>query len=168
MAAHSMPSIHIYATLIYLILAIVFLLSSVGSSFDLPNLRPSTLQRALISLKSRSLQTLPTSANEPSFNVTDDCFEILNNVVVGYVMNGGGRTKEENFRDRYRVFLKLYATHKDTLQLLKTQPLKNAVPLMIYDQGKDRGIAVQLSLQQVCDVYRLPMVGSQKKDLGKE
>lgn len=84
MAEHLMPPLHPFASSIHLILAIVLFLASFGTSFGFPSLQSSSHQHASISPKSRNLLTPPISANEPSLNVTDNCFENFNNVAASY------------------------------------------------------------------------------------
>ncbi|KAF2427850.1 hypothetical protein EJ08DRAFT_720092 [Tothia fuscella] len=61
---------------------------------------------------------------------------------------------------QYRVYLKSYATHNDTLQLLQSPLLHDTPPVYVYDRGRNRGFVVNITLQQVCDVYKLPIVNT--------
>jgi len=101
-------------------------------------------------------QIPPKPATESPYNLTDDCQKIVIRIL-DQMYVGGGKVPEIN-ELQYRVFLKSYTTHNDTLELLKIPLLRNAVPTFIYDQGKNRGFVVKITLQEVCDVYKLPAV----------
>jgi hypothetical protein len=58
----------------------------------------------------------------------------------------GPRNKDTSFR----VVLKPFATHSDTLELLQLPPLRNVTPIAIFDQEKDRGFLAKLTEDQLC------------------
>jgi hypothetical protein len=52
----------------------------------------------------------------------------------------------------YRVFLKPFASHADTLEILKMPRLRAVVPTTMFDQAKDRGFIAKLTDEQLCDI----------------
>jgi hypothetical protein len=73
-------------------------------------------------------------------------------------MMGGGTRGSEGPPLRYCIYLKSYAAHNDTLELLRTPLLQDLKPTMIFDQEKNRGFVMRLEFQQVCDIYNIPIV----------
>jgi hypothetical protein len=67
---------------------------------------------------------------------------------------GGFKTPNSTFR----VHLKPFTTHSDTLEILKMPFLQGVIPTTIYDQGKNRGFIARLSDEQLCNTYKLPVV----------
>jgi hypothetical protein len=61
-------------------------------------------------------------------------------------MFSGRRNKDTSFR----VVLKPFATHSNTLGLLQLPPLRNVTPIAILDQEKDRGFIAKLTEGQLC------------------
>jgi hypothetical protein len=106
----------------------------------------------------------PTPATENPYNLTDECTQIVTGVLVP-VYAGGGKTPEIK-ELRYRVFLKSYTTQNDTLNLLQIPLLRNVGPIYIYDQGKNRGFVVKVTIQEVCDIYKLPAVSFFQEECG--
>jgi hypothetical protein len=58
----------------------------------------------------------------------------------------GRRNKDTSFR----VVLKPFAAHSDTLGLLQLPPLRNVTPIAILNQEKDRGFIAKLTEGQLC------------------
>jgi hypothetical protein len=58
----------------------------------------------------------------------------------------------------YRVILKLFTTHNDTLDVLKLPSLRGLEPMTIYNQEKNRGFTARLTMEQICEIYYLPIV----------
>jgi len=60
----------------------------------------------------------------------------------------------------YRVRLKLFTTHKDTLEILAMPAMADVTPIAIFDKDKHRGFTANLSKEQVCELYHLPTVSN--------
>jgi hypothetical protein len=89
-----------------------------------------------------------------------DCQKIHYSMLGWTLMLFGSKTANPmEMRDRdYRVYLKPFATRKDTTEILQMSSLKGLVPTTIFDQEKNRGFRANLTLQQFCDVYQHPNV----------
>jgi hypothetical protein len=161
MAKHLQPRDFRVATSIRHIFSIPVLLISLSCSLNLPSSMASTRSQEYPSIpvfSSSSMPPLPveTGTGNPLSDLTDECFKIVSGVLTPMYVFGG---KVPGFHELlYRVFLKSYTTHKDTLELFKMPPLQNTVPSFIYDQGRNRGFVVNITMQGVCDVYKLPVV----------
>jgi hypothetical protein len=160
MAQRVQPRSPRHASLIRVSLSLLLHLSTLSSSLDLPNtirsIKPlETLDTPIFPSRFRhALSSSPVIDNP--FNLTLECLQIVPNITwTNYA--GGGKTPAIDELE-YRVFLKTYATQNDTLEVLKTPLLKNVVPLKIYDQATHKGFVVKMSYQEVCDVYKLPIV----------
>lgn len=64
----------------------------------------------------------------------------------------------------YRVRLKLFTTHKDTLEILAMPAMADVTPIAIFDKDKHRGFTANLSKEQVCELYHLPTVTCESRD----
>jgi hypothetical protein len=148
------------ATSIHFSLSILSLISSLSTSSHVHSL-PKTINAEESSStpisSSRLVHSVALSpATDYTMNVTDECRPLFNAIIWPIYM-GGGKTPE--FSElQYRVYLKAYATHHDTLEFLKTPLLRNVEPIEIYDRGRNRGFKAKLSGQQMCDIYALPIV----------
>jgi hypothetical protein len=150
------------ATSIRLSLPILFLLSTLSSSLVLPRASRSIKPHATLSTSNppsrfgHALSSNLVTDNLSDINVTAECQPIFVGTVWP-VYFGGGKMPALN-ELQYRVFLKTYATHNDTLEVLKTPLLKNIVPSTIYDHPAHKGFVIKISPQEVCDIYKLPIV----------
>jgi hypothetical protein len=79
------------------------------------------------------------------------------------LMQNGGKLNRMNWV--YRVHLKTFTTHANTLEILKMPPFQDIAPVKIYDQGNHRGFEAKLSDEQICELYKLPMVCSHMKQI---
>jgi hypothetical protein len=149
-----------HATSIRLSTSILLLLSTLSTSLHLPSVTRSINPHETLSTPispSRFGHTLSSSSLMANpYNVTDECRQIFEGIIWPVYM-GGGKTPEIH-ELQYRVFLKTYATRNDSFEILKTTLLKNVVPSKIYDQATHKGFVAKMSPQEVCDVYKLPIV----------
>lgn len=103
-------------------------------------------------LKERSGNVGPATLNE-THNLSEDCIRIHNDLKHNFVSS-----YEPLDVVPYRVRLKLFTTHKDTLEILTMPAFANIKPIAIFNKDKHRGFTADFSKQQICDLYHLPAV----------
>lgn len=96
-------------------------------------------------------------------NLTEECLQI--NAPMLFISmftfsELGPRPEVLSTDHMYRVHLKAFTSHSDTLEILKRPSLRSIVPTAVYNQGKDRGFVANLTYEQVCEIYKLPTVFS--------
>jgi hypothetical protein len=92
---------------------------------------------------------LLASLSQTQIISTSDCVRTLSpmdNFFDPILIHVGRRNKDTSFR----VVLKSFATHSDTLGLLQLPLLRNVTPIAILDQEKDRGFIAKLTEGQLC------------------
>jgi hypothetical protein len=91
-----------------------------------------------------------------SSNLTEDCARIHNVLRREFLFLN--KTKGDI---SYRVRLKLFTVHQDTLDILKMPAFANVKPMAIFNKDKHRGFTSKLTKEQVCELYYLPTVLSE-------
>jgi hypothetical protein len=86
-------------------------------------------------------------------NLTDDCSKIHDSLSQTFFI-----TYSVAKITAYRVRLKRFTTHEDTLEVLARPALADVTPMAIFDKDKHRGFTASLSKSQVCELYHLPTV----------
>lgn len=88
----------------------------------------------------------------PGANLTEDCNRIHESLQMFFI------TSLKPTVTAYRVRLKRFTTHKDTLETLARPAMADVTPMAIFDKDKHRGFTATLSKNQVCELYHLPTV----------
>jgi hypothetical protein len=91
----------------------------------------------------------PRNAN----NLTEDCSKIHDSLSQTFFI-----TYRAANITAYRVRLKRFTTHDDTLKILARPAIADVTPMAIFDKDKHRGFTAALSKTQVCELYHLPTV----------
>ena len=86
-------------------------------------------------------------------NPTKDCSDIHDDLRRHFMS-----TYQTSDVTTYRIRLKLFTTHKDTLEILAMPAFATVRPIAIFDKDKHRGFTADLSEEQICELYHLPNV----------
>jgi hypothetical protein len=92
-------------------------------------------------------------------NLTEDCNQIHDDLRREFPS-----TYQTTDVTTYRVRLKLFTTHSNTLELLTMPAIVGITPIAIFDKDKHRGFTADLSKEQVCELYHRPTVTCESCD----
>jgi hypothetical protein len=106
-------------------------------------------------LKEASADVGPATLSD-SGNLTEDCARIHNVLRREFLFLNKSKGDIS-----YRVRLKLFTVHQDTLDILKMPAFANIEPMAIFNKDKHRGFTAELTKKQVCELYHLPIVLSE-------
>jgi len=86
-------------------------------------------------------------------NLTEDCSKIHDTLLQTFFI-----TYRIAKVTTYRVRLKRFTTHKDTLEILARPAFVDVTPIAIFDKDKHRGFTAELSKEKICELYHLSTV----------
>jgi hypothetical protein len=97
----------------------------------------------------------PSSATPNGADIAKNCEMILTSMRMRVSLSNMSPNNK-----LYRVRLKVFTTHADTLDILKMPSLQGVVPRTIYNKEKNRGFTANITDEQICELYQLPTVTS--------